>query len=220
MSSRFLGLALAVTMTASSALAGSPALRGDYVEVRSNHLLAGGCTYSSEAGSDANEAIVAWRIGEGDLAGLSVVAVIFAEGNLQLGNYNRQTVLFVDVRAAEAQQQTLKQAFTARYQELFGTVKKVEAAEIAFRQDGEDFYSVTVPGQVQIATRTMRATDHEPACDRIVWYAPLSSDATAKVVSTTNHTYSGGDLGATWNIPNKRSAYIGVFAFSPELATR
>ena len=47
---------------------GSPSVAGDYVEVRSNHILGGGCTYSSEAGGDANQAVVAWRINEGELA--------------------------------------------------------------------------------------------------------------------------------------------------------
>ncbi|MBM3264448.1 MAG: DUF1326 domain-containing protein [candidate division Zixibacteria bacterium] len=220
MSRHIFGLALVLTLTASVAFAGSPTLWGDYVETRSNHLLAGGCTYSAEAGSDANQAVLAWRVGSGDMAGLSVVAVILGKGNLQLGNHERETVLYIDEKATPAQQETLRQLFATRYAALFGTLKKVASTPIFFENDGSDRYAVHVPGQVEIATRTIRASDHEPACDRIVWYTPLSSDATASVVATSKHVYSGGDLGAIWNIPNKRSAYVGTFSFSPEMAVR
>jgi hypothetical protein len=213
-------LALALMLAGTAAFAGAPTLSGDYVEVRSNHVLGGGCTYSAEADMDANQAVVAWRIRDGGLAGLAVVAVILGEGNLQLGHYGRETILFVDSKATAAQQESLKEAFVARYADLFGTVKKAETAEIVFRHEGGDAYEVVVPGQVQVATRTMAPMDHEPSCDRMVWYRPLSSDATATLVQTAQHAYSGRDLRATWDIPNKRSAYVGTFSFSPELAAR
>lgn len=212
-------IAVAV-LTVSVASAGTPTLSGDYVEVRSNHILGGGCTYSAEAGGDANQAVVAWRVGEGDMAGMAVVAVILGEGNLQLGQHDRETILYIDQAADADQQARLKDTFTTRYADLFGTVKKVEIAEIAFRYDGKDAYVINVPGQVQVATRTMMHSDHEPACDRMVWYEPLTTDAAASLAQTARHAYSGSDLIATWNIPNKRSAYIGTFSFTGELAAR
>lgn len=208
-------LMAAIVLAASPALAGSPTVTGDYVEVRSNHILGGGCTYSAEAGGDANQAVVAWRVRDGALAGLSVVAVILGEGNLQLGHHARETVLMIDHKATPTQRQTLKDTFSAQYGDLFGTVKTVKPADISFRHDGGDGYAVTVDGQVRVATRTMLATDHEPNCDRMVWYDPFTKDASATLVQTAAHTYSGSDLIATWSIPNKRSAYVGTFAFTP-----
>lgn len=208
-------LMAAIVLAASPALAGSPSITGDYVEVRSNHILGGGCTYSAEAGGDANQAVVAWHIREGALADLSVVAVILGKGNLQLGHHARETVLLIDSRATPGQRQDLKSAFTARYGDLFGTVKTVKPTDISFRHDGGDAYAVTVDGQVRVATRTMLATDHEPNCDRMVWYDPFTKDASAALVQTAAHAYSGSDLIATWSIPNKRSAYVGTFAFTP-----
>ncbi|MCY3554375.1 MAG: DUF1326 domain-containing protein [Gemmatimonadetes bacterium] len=208
-------LMAAIVLAASPALAGSPSIAGDYVEVRSNHILGGGCTYSAEAGGDANQAVVAWHIRDGALADLSVVAVILGKGNLQLGHHARETVLLIDSRATPGQRQELKRAFTARYGELFGTVKTVKPTDISFRHDGGDAYAVTVDGQVRVATRTMLATDHEPNCDRMVWYDPFTKDASAALVQTAAHAYSGSDLIATWSIPNKRSAYVGTFAFTP-----
>lgn len=220
MAKRMLSLALMLVASVSLALAGSPALQGDYVEVRSNHVLGGGCTYSAEADMDGNQAIIAWRVGNGDLAGLSVVAVILGEGNLQLGTHARETILFVDRKATAAQCDELVQTFTNRYTELFGTVKKVELTPISFRRDGLDHFQVMVPGQAKVVTRAMVQTDHEPSCDRVVWYKPFSNDATASLAQTAEHAYTGSDLPATWTIPNKRSAYVGSFSFAPELAAR
>jgi len=196
---------------------GSPSITGDYVEVRSNHILGGGCTYSAEAGGDANQAVVAWRIRDGVLADLSVVAVILGGGNLQLGHNTRETVLLIDSQATLDQRKTLTNTFTAQYSDLFGTVKTVRSQKIQFLHDGGHVYAVTVAGQVRVATRTMLATDHEPNCDRMVWYDPFTKDASAKLVQTAAHVYSGSDLIATWSIPNKRSAYVGTFAFTPAI---
>ena len=215
-----LSLFAAVALTTSMAFAGSPVWSGDYVEVRSNHILGGGCTYSAEAGDDANQAVAAWRISTGELAGLSVVAVILGEGNLQLGQHDRETILYIDQTATTEQQTQLRDSFSTRYTDLFGTVKKVELADISFRHDGDDTYTISVPGQVQVATRTMMHTDHELACDRMIWYTPFTTDATVSLVQTAKHAYSGSDLIATWSIPNKRSAYVGTFTFAQELATR
>lgn len=220
MAKRMLSLALLLVGSVSIALAGSPTLQGDYVEVRSNHVLGGGCTYSAEADMDGNQAIIAWRIGNGDLAGLSVVAVILGEGNLQLGTHARETILFVDSKATDAQRDELAEVFARRYTDLFGTVKKVESTNISFIRDGVDHFQVVVPGQAQLVTRTMVTTDHEPSCDRVIWYKPFSNDATASLAETAGHSYSGSDLRATWTIPNKRSAYVGSFSFAPELAAR
>jgi len=208
-------LGTSMTLKTSSVMAGLSSIAGDYVEVRSNHILGGGCTYSAEAGGDANQAVVAWRIRGGTLAGLSVVAVILGEGNLQLGQHGRETILMIDHRATPAQRQQLKQTFMARYDELFGTVMKVKSTEISFQHDGENAYQVTVEGQVRVTTRTMVSTDHEPNCDRMVWYDPFTKDASATLVQTAAHAYSGSDLIATWSIPNKRSAYVGTFAITP-----
>lgn len=210
-----LTLMAAMVLAASPAMAGSPTVTGDYVEVRSNHILGGGCTYSAEAGGDANQAVVAWRVRDGALADLSVVAVILGEGNLQLGHHARETVLMIDSRATPTQRQLLKDTFTAQYGELFGTVKTVKPTDISFRHEGGDAYAVAVDGQVRVSTRTMLATDHEPNCDRMVWYDPFTKDASATLVQTAAHAYSGSDLIATWSIPNKRSAYVGTFSFTP-----
>lgn len=217
---RIFGLTLLLTLTSTLAMAGAPAVSGDYVEVRSNHILGGGCTYSSEVGMDGDQAILAWRIAEGDLAGLSVVAVVLGEGNLGLGHHARTTVLFVDAGANAAQQHKLAEMFTARYADIFGTVKAIESADITFRHTGENAYEVVIPGQVNVVTRTMTAMDHEPNCDRLVWYTPFTNDADATLAQTVQHAYIGDLLASTWSVPNKRSAYVGAFSFVETVASK
>lgn len=205
---------------ASAAFAGAPTLSGDYIEVRTNHILGGGCTYSAEADYDGNRAVLAWRIGEGELTHLSVVAVVLGEGNLQLGNHARETVLFVDASATPDQQKMLADVFTGRYGEVFGAVKSVKVAEITFRHSGEAAYEVIVANEVTVVTRTMSMADHEPNCDQLVWYAPFTGDASVTLVQTDQHSYTGKTLKSNWSAPNKRSAYVGTFSFTDQLAAR
>ena len=212
---------LVLTLTiASAAFAGVPMLSGDYIEVRSNHIMAGGCTYSAEAVYDGNRAVMAWRITEGELANLSVVAVILGEGNLQLGDHARETALFVDANATPAQQQTLADAFTSRYGDVFGTINTVQVAEINFSQTGDDAFRITIPGEVQVITRTMVDTDHEYSCDPQVWYGAFAGDTPVRLVQTARNAYSGKALKSNWKTVNKRSAYIGKFSFVENLAVR
>jgi hypothetical protein len=73
------GLALMVLL----AIPGSAAIKGDYIEARSADVYTGPCFANGEVGLVGNEAILAWRIKEGDwrgtsLNGLGVVAVVKA----------------------------------------------------------------------------------------------------------------------------------------------
>ena len=79
---------------------------------------------------------MAWRIANGELADLKVVAVVLGDGNLQLGEHARETVLYIDDKASRAQHAELVQMLSSRYAEVFGAVKSVRKAEIDFQQSG------------------------------------------------------------------------------------
>lgn len=216
-----LSIVLILTLSTTATLAKPlPVISGDYVEVRSNHVLGGGCTYSAEAETDANEAILAWHIKDGTLANLSVVAVILGKGNLGLGQHERETALFIDAQATPAQRQALTAVFTTRYAELFGTIKSIESASISFRHPSEEAYEVVIPNRVHVATREMTALDHEPACEHHVWYSPFTAETSATLAETVMNAYTGTALSSTWSIPNKRSAFIGTFTLASEMAAR
>ena len=219
MKNTVLGLFLMLAM-ASVALARTPIISGDYVEVRTNHIIAGGCTYSAEAVYDGNRAVMSWRITRGELANLSVVAVVLGEGNLQLGDHARETVLFIDGNATPAQQGMLADAFIERYSDVFGTINTVQVAVIDFSHNGGDAFRITIPGEVQVITRTMVEADHEYSCDPQVWYGAFAGDVPVRLAQTARNAYSGKSLNSNWKTVNKRSAYIGKFSFAENLAVR
>ena len=79
--------AASLVLMAAMALPAAAGIRGDYVEVRSADVYTGPCFANGEVGLVGDEAILAWRIDEGDwkgikLDGLSVVAVVSFVGAL------------------------------------------------------------------------------------------------------------------------------------------
>ena len=71
-----------IALMAVSAVPGSAAIKGDYIEARSADVYTGPCFANGEVGLVGNEAILAWRINEGEwrgssLNGLGVVAWAF-----------------------------------------------------------------------------------------------------------------------------------------------
>ena len=212
-----LGFAL---LLAHTAYAGNAVLSGDYVEVRSNHIMAGGCTYSAEAVYDGNRAVMTWRLDGDNLADIAVVAVVLGKGNLQLGNHTRETVLYIDSRATAKQMVNLRDTFSSRYSDVFGEIRAVLVADISFDQTGDDAFKILIPGEVQVVTRTMVEADHEYSCDPQVWYGAFAGDTPVRLVQMARSSYSGADLNSKWKTVNKRSAYIGKFAISNDLASR
>src|SRR5271169_4093614 len=100
------------------ALPGKAAVKGDYMEARTEDVYTGPCFAMSEVGLTGQEAILAWKVKEGDwkgvsLDGLSVVAVVKAHATLgdpYHDPYPAQAVLIVDSRAT-GQQRAALQAF-------------------------------------------------------------------------------------------------------------
>src|SRR3954468_437151 len=74
-------------LSASGPAAAATSVTGDYVEARTAEVFAGGCIMGSEGEAAGREAILAWRVGKGQvngvvLDGLSVVAIVAADRNL------------------------------------------------------------------------------------------------------------------------------------------
>src|SRR3954466_9755059 len=93
---------------------GATNVTGDYVEARTAEVFAGGCIQGSEGEAAGREAILAWRVGHGQvdgvsIDGLSIVAVVAGDVNLsthEIGGVAPtaiRTAIRVDARATEAQ---------------------------------------------------------------------------------------------------------------------
>jgi len=101
------GLGVAVLL----AVPGRAAIRGDYIEARSADVYTGPCFANGEVGLVGDEAILAWKIDQGDwqgtnLSGLGVVAVVKAHATLgdpYHSPYPAESVLIVDQKASARQ---------------------------------------------------------------------------------------------------------------------
>lgn len=202
------------------ALPAEAAIRGDYLEVRSADVYTGPCVANGEMNLVGNEAILAWRVKEGDwngvdLAGLSVVAVVKA--NSTLGNRDREpypakSVLILDSRASAGQRRALEGFAKAMAGRLLEDVVRYETAAIDLEASVEAGSARLEAGQLaRIETRALCAHDH--LCgNEVVFYPPLVEVSQATPAFTLLESFEGTGLESVWTRKDKRSAFVATFA--------
>jgi hypothetical protein len=217
--SAVVGLGLMVA----SAIPGSAAIKGDYIEARSADVYTGPCFANGEVGLVGNEAIPAWKIKEGDwkgttLDGLGVVAVVKARATLgdpYHNPYPAEAVLIVDQRATSRQRLALQDFATAMAGKLLSHVVRVDAAPIQFAfAEGEHHgqASLVAGNLARIETRSLCHGD-DICGNEFVYYPPLIQLAHAMPAFTLEDSFQGKGLNVVWNHVGKRSAFLGTFAF-------
>lgn len=205
-----------------STVQASAAIKGDYLEVRSADVYTGPCFANSEVGLTGDEAILAWRIDEGNwkgtsLNGLGVVAVVKA--NATLGDpyhspYPAQSVLILDERATGAQRQALEEFARSEAGRLLANVVRVESAPIQLEvgQGAEHGSAKLVAGRfARIETRSLCSGD-DLCGNEFVYYPPLVQVAHAMPAFTLRDSFQGQGLNVVWNHIGKRSAFVGTFS--------
>jgi hypothetical protein len=212
------GLGLMVVL----AIPGSAAIKGDYIEARSADVYTGPCFANGEVGLVGDEAILAWKIKEGDwkgtsLNGLGVVAVVKAHATLgdpYHNPYPAESVLIVDQRATGRQRQALQDLAASMAGKLLSHVVRVDTAPIqfAFAQGEQHGAAHLVAGNLaRIETRSLCQGDH--ICgNEFVYYPPLIQLAHAMPAFTLEDSFQGQGLNVVWNHIGKRSAFVGSFA--------
>ena len=212
------GLALLLVL----AIPGSAAIKGDYIEARSADVYTGPCFANGEVGLVGNEAILAWKIKEGDwkgtsLNGLGVVAVVKAHATLgdpYHNPYPAESVLIIDQRATGRQRQALQDFAASMAGKLLSHVVRVDMAPIdfAFAQGEHNGAARLVAGNLaRIETRSLCQGDH--ICgNEFVYYPPLIQLAHAMPAFTIEDSFQGRGLNVVWNHIGKRSAFVGRFA--------
>lgn len=196
------------------------AVRGDYLEVRSADVYTGPCVANGEMGLVGNEAILAWRIEEGNwdgvnLAGLNVVAVVKARHTLgdRHGNpYPAKSVLIFDSRASAEQRRALEGFAKAMAGRLLEDVVRHETAAIDLEASVQAGSARLVAGELaRIETRALCAHDH--LCgNEFVYYPPLVEVSQATPAFTLLDSFSGAGLDSAWTRKDKRSAFVAAFA--------
>jgi hypothetical protein len=209
--------ALLAATPALLAASGTTAVTGDYVEARTAEVFAGGCIQGSEGEAAGREAILAWRVGRGQvngvrLDGLAVVAVIAGDLNLsthEIGGAKPQrirTAIRVDARASAAQRDALVTMVTS-LSPVVRDIVDVKAVPISFTRDADRLAVSAGEAAIEVATRM----DHSPNCGAMQWYDPLAKLTTSAMGHTTSESWSGTSLGTQWSMGDKRASFYGAF---------
>jgi hypothetical protein len=216
-----ISLGMGLFLLSAWAVPGSAGLKGDYLESRTEDVYTGPCFAMSEVGLTGQEAILAWKVEEGDwqgvpLSGLSVVAVVRAHASLgdpYHDPYPAQSVLIVDSRASGPQRTALAAFAASMAGNLLDHVVRVEAAPIQMTVEHGDLHGAAkmVAGNfARIETRSLCHGDH--LCgNESVFYPPLVALAHSMPAFTLDSSFSGQGLGEVWRNVDKRSAFVGSF---------
>ncbi len=212
---------VALFVLAGWAMPARAAVKADYLEVRSADVYTGPCFANSEVGLTGKEAILAWRVKDGnwkgvDLRGLSVVAVVKAQATL--GDpyhtpYPATSIVLVDQSANAAQRQALEQFAHSAAGHLLDNVIRTEVAPIRLQlgHGAQHGTATLVAGNVvRIQTRSLCSGD-KICGNEIVYYPPLVKLADAMPEFTLQDSFQGAGLGEVWNHVDKRSAFVGTF---------
>jgi len=220
---RFISVAITVFALASSLSARErPKVIGEYVEARTAEVFAGGCIMNSEAETMGRQAIMAWKITSGSLAGvvldgLTVAAAVAGDRNLgmrEMGGAEPSAVkaiITVDPRATPAQRDALVRLVRELSRGLITDVVRVDTARIRFATS-QNYVEVSVPDQ-SIQLTVNKEMKHDPSCGAMQWFKPFTALTHSAMGVAEAHSFAGQGLGTKWSAPDKRSAFYGTFAF-------
>jgi hypothetical protein len=196
------------------------AVRGQYVEARTCDVFAGSCFANADTGLTGRNAVLAWKVESGTVAGtkvdgLGVVAVVSVPETLGLKQSGTgKAVVFVDDRATSAQREALVAFAKAQSGKVVGEILAVHSAPIDLdicKCDGNACATLKA-GTVKIATRCINP-HHDKACgNETTLYPPLARGVVATAAMAVEHSYTGKELNETWNDPGRRGAFVGTFA--------
>lgn len=213
-------LAIALFLTLTSSLYAQQ-ISGDYIESRSADVYTGPCFANAEADLVGNQAILGWRINQGEwngvrLDGLSVVGVVRASGTLgdpHENPYPSKAVMIVDEHATAPQRAALISFAQHMSGKLLTDVVRVVSAPVQLDvPQGHHSAALLRAGTFAVVqTRALDAMD-EICGNEMTWYPPLAQVAHVMPAAAVTDQYQGPGLGTTWTIHDKRSAFVGTFS--------
>lgn len=219
---RVIGVLLGVASLGLAAGIPSRTIYGTYVEARNADVYTGPCFGNAEAGLVGELGVFGWKVDKGswkgvDLAGLSVVGVVRAKrtlGDVYESAYPVKSVLIVDSRA-NLEQRVALQSFAKRMAgDLLQDVTRVEYQPIEMQFENNDVHSgkavLTAGTLAKIQTRAINSGDHICSNEEM-WYQPLTKVSHAMPAYSLAHEYKGDGLDAKWDVPGKRSSFVGNF---------
>lgn len=215
----------------------SSQIRGQYLETRSADVYVGQCFANGEVNLAGTEAIVAWHIQAGkwdgvSLAGLTVVGAMKAQATLgdpYANPYPAKSVLILDNHASPQQRQALIDFAQEMGGPLFSHVVRAVDAPIDMEilQSGAANAATEHSARarlqagdfVTVETRAIGEKDH--LCgNESTFYPPLTQTTDAMPAVAMTDEYRGQELGVSWTLHDKRSAFVGTFATNQVVASR
>jgi hypothetical protein len=198
----------------------SSEIKGDYVEVRTAEVFTGGCIMGSEGEVSGKEAILAWRVREGSLEGVSldgltVVAVVAGDVNLgthELGGVaptEVKAIVMTDERANPAQQRALVAMARSLAPAVVHDVVETKSTHISFKTDTDSVKVSAGPAALDVALNV----EHSPVCGAVKWFSPLSPTENPQIGLTRSQQWSGDGLGPQWKQLDRKSSFFGSFTF-------
>ncbi len=224
-----LGTALAFGAASLGLAAGIPAhtITGNYVEARTADVYTGPCFANGEAGLVGDLAVFGWKVTKGEwhgvsLDGLGVAAAVRAShtlGDVYESAYPVKAVLIVDSRADTAQRKALQEFAKSMSGDLLQDVVRVVYQPVDLTFADNNVHSMrarlTAGTLAKVETRAINNGDH--IChNEEVWYRPLTKLDHAMPAVSVAHDFQGDGLGTKWDMPNKRSSFVGTFTEAAE----
>jgi hypothetical protein len=217
-----------LSLSAFAQKSSSAEIKGEYLETRSADVYTGQCFANSEMNLTGDEAILAWHVREGKwdgvaLGGLTVGAAVKAQATLgdPYGKpYPAKAVLFVDRNATAAQRQALINFAQQQGGELLRRVVAVKDVPIDMEvlQQHSSRARLQAGEFVTVETRAIGEKDH--LCgNEDTFYPPLTETTHAMPAVAVTDRYNGKELNASWELHDKRSAFVGTFATNQLLAS-
>lgn len=200
----------------------SPAISGDYLEVRSCDVYTGACVANSEMGLSGKEAMVVWNVKQGSwkgtvVDGLTVIAVVKTDDTLGDVNYaprRGKAVVLIDDRADSRQREALLDFVRAMAGTLVSEVADVKPVRMQVAMGkcaSGSCATVKAADVLEISTRCLGSKDHLCGNEEN-YYPPLTEITDALSAYTELAAFKGTGLNTTWELTGKRSAYLGTFS--------
>ena len=176
-------------------------IEGEYLEARSVDVYTGACHFGSDYVEGGREATLVWQIESGtwnnvSLSGLTIVAVVSADQNLDLNQNARRSVLYLDPQATPMQQQAVVDLMKTKRSTIVGQVVAVKKVEIDFSKIGLN-YKLQV-GRI-LALDVSRFPCYECTQPHQIWYRPLEKINQLIVGKSETYRYQDEVLSVRWN---------------------
>lgn len=215
---------IAVLATCCSVFGGD--LKGTYVEARTCQVYTGPCFANGEVGLAGKNAVMSWRITEGeqngvDLSGLAVVVIVKGSHTFGFAGLadakTKNAMIIVDSAANAKQRESLRRFALSQTGLEAKNIKGVSDAPIEMDFNTSDLSVMLEVGKI-VKLKTRKARPGDCICsNESAYYPPLTKLTGSAPGVTIEGDVTARKLGNRWSIPDSRSAYMGIFQIDSKL---